>query len=437
MGQVLIGGLGGPAGFGPVALPRDDDGSHPVALGGILPQGLTVSGQTWSTAWVNTNGTLSFGAPLAGHDAAALAAAPGPVVAVFAADVDTRLRGEGVESGRIWLHEEPGGFLTVTWAEVGFFRRNTERVNSFQLRLQAGEAPGDAVFELRYGAIEWVSGDLDGGSGGLGGTPALAGFQPGAGTGFLPVGASGSEAAWMSLGTPGGMAAVWTISVTGGVASVTEGAAPIAPPPPPPPPPDPPPPPPDPPPPPPPPPPDPEPPPDAQLTGTVRTAGGAPVAGVEVVLAGDAGPVAVAVTDAAGVYVLPAPDADARTLTAFATGVSPPKLTAIDALNILKIVVQLTPLTSLNVADLVAADYDGDGLVTALDALGVLRHVVQLPGASAPRLSFLSADADGPAGGLSAVPRPHLAPGFDLAGFPDGGTFDLTLIATGALSGQF
>ena len=460
MGEVLIGGLGGPVGFGPVALPRDDDGSHPVDLGGVLSHGLTFGGQTWTSMWVNTNGTLSFGAPLEGYDAAALAAAVGPVVAVFAADVDTRLRGEGVESGQIWLHEDPGtgagGVLTITWAEVGFFRRNTDLVNSFQVRVSPGENPGEADFELRYGAINWVAGDLDGGSGGLGGVPALAGFQPGPGQTFLPAAASGNEAEWLAIGTPDGLSPIWTIRIAAASAEVVEGTATVTQPPPqetpppdvsPPPPEDPaPPPPPEDPPPPPPPedpppqedPPQPEdPPPSAtSLGGTVRLTSGTPAADVVVTLSNGGEAVASAVTASDGTFVLPETDMTGLSLMAFANGTVAPGVTAIDALEVLKIVAQITPISSLTAADLVAADFDGDGTVTALDALAVLMHVAQIANAMTPRWAFIAADPNAPATGLQSVPQTTAGTGIDLADYADGGTLDLTMIAVGALSGQ-
>lgn len=208
-------GLGGPLGNGPTVLSRDDDGSHFRALGALFPGGLRLGGQVWSGLWINTNGTLAFGGPLAGYDVSSIVAAPGPVIAVFAADVDNRLRGEGVESGQIWVHEA-FGVLTVTWAGVGFFRRNTDLVNSFQVQIRAAGG-SDADVALRYGAVEWVSGDLDGGSGGLGGAPALAGIKAGgAGAAFQQIAPSGNQDAWLAL-APG---AGWEIALRGGVATI-------------------------------------------------------------------------------------------------------------------------------------------------------------------------------------------------------------------------
>ena len=216
----LVQGLGGPEGFGTVALPRGDDESFRIDLSAIFPDGLRVGGRVYSAAQVhvNTNGTVSLRQPVEGHDLAAIAAARVPVFAVFAADVDTRLRGEGVESGQIWLHlDEAAGTVTITWHEVGFFRRNTDSVNSFQLQLVARDN-GDFDVIYRYGEINWVSGDLDGGSGGLGGNAALAGFAPGDRS-FAALPFSGDETAWLevpALPGVGGLAGIWGAAVRNG-----------------------------------------------------------------------------------------------------------------------------------------------------------------------------------------------------------------------------
>jgi len=419
MNGVLIGGLGGAAGFGPLALPRNDDGSHPLALAGILSQGLRIGGATYDALWVNTNGTLSFGGPLAGHDTAALAAAPGPVLAVFAADVDTRLRGEGLESGQIWLHESPaaapgGGALTATWAEVGFYRRNTDLVNSFQVRIQAGTAPGDADITVRYGQVTWVSGDLDGGSGGLGGSAALAGFSPGVGAAFLPVGPSGNELAWLSLGQPGGFAPVWTLSLRGGVASIAEGVPDETPPPPDAPGPE----------------PEPEP---GFVTGSIATRAGNPVAGVQLRLKDGGTAVWEGTTGADGSFGLPAGHAGPVRLEAFSAAAPQAALTPLDALQVLLIVAGIRPAAGLSPLDVISADYNGDGQVTALDALGILMHVARFAQAGPPQFRFVDAAALPDGIGLDRVPLPTALPGTDPALLHPGDTLQIVAILSGDL----
>lgn len=416
-------GLGGPLGYGSTALPRDDDGSHFRALGAAFPGGLRLGGQVWSGLWVNTNGTLAFGGPLAGYDAASIAAAPGPVIAVFAADVDTRLRGEGVESGQIWLHEAPG-VLTITWAGVGFFRRNTDLVNSFQVQIRAAGG-SDADVSLRYGSIDWVSGDLDGGSGGLGGAPALAGIKAGgAGAAFQPIAPSGDQAAWLALGPGAG----WDIALRGGAATILApgeggGGGPPDPEPP-----------------------DPEPDPDPDppaLSGSVLAPDGSPMPGVTLRLSAGAAPLAETVTDAAGAFAFDLPadlPAGAGSLRleparAYLPGVDPaPDI--LDVLGLFRLVAGAVPASAYGPAARLAADVDGNGTLNIFDVLALFRHVAGVPGQPGPRFVFIE-EADLAAGfGPDPLRVPPAAglPGIDAAALAGDAPLTLIAILTGDLS---
>lgn len=216
----LIDDLGGPQGFGTVAVPRNDDGGTAYDLSAAFPDGLRFGTTTADAGevWINTNGTISFGGALPGYDMADILGAPGPVIAPFAADVDTRLRGEGRESGQIWLDiDAQAGTVTVTWHEVGFFRRNTDLTNTFQLQIShAGDHDADVTF--RYGQIDWLSGDLDGGIGGLGGDLPRAGLYLGDGR-FDALHIAATQERWLDTpGQPGdvGPAGVWTRMLRGG-----------------------------------------------------------------------------------------------------------------------------------------------------------------------------------------------------------------------------
>lgn len=153
-------GLGGSAGYGEITLPRSDDGSLRLDGAAVFGQGLHFFGQSYTAQdiFVNTNGTLSFGAALAAYPGAGLATALPDMIAPFWADVDTRLRGEGVESGEIHVDIDPvADCISVTWDNVGVYRRNTDLVNRFQVQLQ-DRGGGDFDIVLRYEAIGWTSG---------------------------------------------------------------------------------------------------------------------------------------------------------------------------------------------------------------------------------------------------------------------------------------
>ncbi|MBO1268115.1 PxKF domain-containing protein [Arthrobacter cavernae] len=67
---------------------------------------------------------------------------------------------------------------------VGYYAGHTDKLNSFQLLLvnrEDSSTPGDFDIVFNYDQIQWESGDFSGGSAGLGGTSAAAGFSNGSG----------------------------------------------------------------------------------------------------------------------------------------------------------------------------------------------------------------------------------------------------------------
>ena len=209
-------GLGGSAGFGEFALPRGDDVVARVDVSAVFERGLTLGGVLYAAdaLYVSTDGLISFGAPVAGvvTDASAIAA---PFFAIFHGDVDTRLDGEGAESGRVWLDVDTvQDCVTITWDHVGFYRRNAARTDTVQIQLfDRGNGGFDVVY--RYQDISWTSGDLQGGSGGLGGVAALIGHRVTAGGAATFLAASGNQAAELALATTlgnTGVAGLWVWS---------------------------------------------------------------------------------------------------------------------------------------------------------------------------------------------------------------------------------
>ena len=70
-------------------------------------------------------------------------------------------------------------------------------------------------------------------------------------------------------------------------------------------------------------------------------------------------------------------------------------VTALDALNVLRLAVGLSPSWgTASPMDFIAADINQDGQVTALDALEVLRAAVGLQSANQPRWFFMDSEAD-------------------------------------------
>ena len=208
-------GLGGAAGFGETALARGDDLVTKVDVSAVFGAGFTLGGVQYGgdQLYISTDGLVSFGAGRAGISPPAA-----PFLAIFNADVDTRLDGEGAESGAVWLDADTArDCVTITWDHVGFYRRNANLTDTFQMQLfDRGNGRFDVVY--RYQDISWTSGDLQGGWGGLGGTAAKIGTRAGAHGAAVLLAASGNEAAQLALDTGlgnTGVTGLWVMSFGG------------------------------------------------------------------------------------------------------------------------------------------------------------------------------------------------------------------------------
>ena len=153
-------GLGGAAGYGEIMVPRSDDGSLRLDLSGIFQDGLNYFGVAYDAAsvFVNTNGTLSFLSAFADYPTADNAVVSRDLIAPFWGDADTRLDGEGAESGAIWVDLDAAtDTVTVTWDHVGVYRRDATRSNTVQLQL-IDRGGGDFDIVFRYDHIGWTIG---------------------------------------------------------------------------------------------------------------------------------------------------------------------------------------------------------------------------------------------------------------------------------------
>ncbi|MBC7739064.1 MAG: hypothetical protein H7245_18040 [Candidatus Saccharibacteria bacterium] len=194
-------GLGGAAGYGETALPRGDDTVTRVDVSAVFGVGFSVGGVHYDAdqLYVSTDGLVSFGKGLAG-----VVPPAAPYFAIFNADVDTRLDGEGAESGAVWLDVDTAqDCVTITWDQVGFYRRNATLTDTFQMQFfDRGNGRFDVVY--RYHDIAWTSGDLQGGFGGLDGVAALIGYRLSGDGAPVLLAASGDAAAQLALDTTAG-----------------------------------------------------------------------------------------------------------------------------------------------------------------------------------------------------------------------------------------
>lgn len=186
-------------GFDAAALPAADEASS-----GSIDLGFALNffGQTFASAHVNTNGNISFGAPLADFTPVPLGQLRQAVIAPFFADVDTIAAGlVSYGSGQV---DERVAF-GATWAGVGHYDAKSDKTNTFQAVLvdRADTGAGNFDVEFNYDQLQWESGDFNGGIGGVGGSTARAGVTgDGAGIpgGYYELPGSGVPGALLDTG---------------------------------------------------------------------------------------------------------------------------------------------------------------------------------------------------------------------------------------------
>ena len=149
------------------------------------------------------------------------------MIAPFFADVDTRggavsatPGGASTGSNLVYydFNSAGNGTLTVTWDDVGYYSTKTDKLNAFQLQL-VGNGNGNFDVIFRYESINWTTGSASGGTGGLGGTVARAGYSTGDGSSWYELPQSGNESAILGLeSTPGntGVAGYYKFGIVSG-----------------------------------------------------------------------------------------------------------------------------------------------------------------------------------------------------------------------------
>jgi hypothetical protein len=137
-------------------------------------------GTTYTQAYVNNNGNITFDSPLATFTPFGLNGTNRVIIAPFFGDVDTRgatsnpvTFGSGVLGGH--------NAFAVNWFNVGVYSE-LAIFNTFQLVLidRSDIAAGDFDFEFDYTQINWEAGQASGSNNqGLGGFPARVGYSSG------------------------------------------------------------------------------------------------------------------------------------------------------------------------------------------------------------------------------------------------------------------
>jgi hypothetical protein len=159
-------------------LANDDESTGAVNLG----FNANFFGPTYSSVYINNNGNVTFVGPLGEFTPQPLVASSTPIIAPFWADVDTSAEGSGVVTyGQTTFGGRPA--LCVNWdgVGVGYYSGHIDKLNKFQLLLVGRADLGAGAFDIifNYDQIQWETGDASGGTGGLGGDSARAGFSNG------------------------------------------------------------------------------------------------------------------------------------------------------------------------------------------------------------------------------------------------------------------
>lgn len=225
----LINGLGGSAGFGEYQLTRNDDSYQSgIDITSVFGStGLNFFGTNYTSISVNNNGNITFGSGMSTYTPYGMQSSSRAMIAPFFADVDTRggtttATAGGTSKGTNLVHYDLNstgyGTLTVTWDDVGYYSSRTDKLNAFQLQL-VGKGNGNFDVIIRYESINWTTGSASGGTNGLGGTVARAGYSTGNGATWYELSQSGNQDAMLNLeNTLGntGVAGYYRFSVTSG-----------------------------------------------------------------------------------------------------------------------------------------------------------------------------------------------------------------------------
>ena len=203
--------------------PGNDDGSvGPVNMGFSLDF-FSVSS---STVYVNNNGNLTFTTANGAYTPGAISGASQPIIAPFWADVDTRA-GNTVTYGTTTFNTHPA--FCATWNGVGYYSTHTSPLNKFQVILSDRSDVGAGDFDIifNYNTIGWETGDADGGSGGLGGSSARAGYSEGSGGSSLEFPGSGINGGFLDSNATTGLAHASNIGIPGQFSYAVRNGTPV------------------------------------------------------------------------------------------------------------------------------------------------------------------------------------------------------------------
>jgi hypothetical protein len=185
--------------FNTNSIPANDDGSSAQVNLGFA---VNVGGTSYTSAYVNNNGNITFSGPLVAYTPTGIRTSSTPIIAPFWADVDTRSAGSSLvryDSGTL----NGAKVFGVNWIGVGYYNSQSDKLNSFQLIL-TDRGAGNFTIEFNYDQILWETGSASssGGVNGFGGNSARVGYTIGA-SAAVELAGSGVNGAFLNSGPSG------------------------------------------------------------------------------------------------------------------------------------------------------------------------------------------------------------------------------------------
>ncbi|MFA7274019.1 MAG: nidogen-like domain-containing protein [Crocinitomicaceae bacterium] len=160
-----------PIGYTATGIISDDQATALISL----PFDFCFYGDIVNALYINSNGNVTFNAPMISYSSTAFPSLGDQIIAPFWGDVDVT-GGLGTIS-----YEITATHMIINWNNVGYFPSSGDKRNNFSLVLTDGNDPiisgGNVAF--LYGDMQWTTGSASGGTGGFGGIPATAGANKG------------------------------------------------------------------------------------------------------------------------------------------------------------------------------------------------------------------------------------------------------------------
>ncbi|OJY33730.1 MAG: hypothetical protein BGP11_22995 [Rhodobacterales bacterium 65-51] len=158
-------GLGGPQGVGEgsfrgsaLTAGNYDDGSIQVNITSVFgASGINYFGTNYTSLYINTNGLITFQAPVTAYTPSALSALPYPAIAPFWSDVNITSGTANGTNNIYWDLDPSSGRVTITWLDVRAYSGSTSARNTFQVVLQHTH-DGNFEIDMIYQKVQWTNG---------------------------------------------------------------------------------------------------------------------------------------------------------------------------------------------------------------------------------------------------------------------------------------